>query len=66
LRVFLPEDEPARSRVGRAVAARLAARAGTVTEVNGEPVLETALAPFLVEAGFVRVGPGLQRQHIKM
>ncbi len=66
LRVFLPEDDPARSRAGRAVAARLGARAGTITEVNGEPVLETSMAPFLVEAGFVRMGPGLQRPVIKM
>jgi ATP-dependent Lhr-like helicase len=70
LRVWLPEDEPARSRVGRALARHLAngtggqsdaGRPGVITEVNDAPVLESPLAPFLVDAGFVRAGPGLQR-----
>ena len=63
LQVFLPEDEPARSTVARAVAGRLAAlaRAGglLIAEVNGIPSPEHPIAPFLVGAGFVPSGHGL-------
>ena len=56
LQVFLPDDEPARSTVARAVAARLAelARAAglLIAEVNGIPTVEHAIAPYLVGAGF--------------
>ena len=56
LLVFLPEDEPARSTVGRGVAGRLAALARDggllIAEVNGVPTAEHPLAPFLVDAGF--------------
>jgi ATP-dependent Lhr-like helicase len=64
---FLPEDEPTRSRVARAVATALASfvasgarRALLLTEVNGEAVAKSAIAPFLVEAGFVPTSFGYQ------
>ncbi len=68
LLVFLPEDEPVRSMVGRALATRLAAvargedvRAGLlVSEVNGVPVAEHPVAPFLVDAGFTPSAMGFQ------
>ncbi len=56
LQVFLPEDEPTRSTVGRGVAGRLAAlaRGGgiLIAEVNGTPTAEHPIAPFLTAAGF--------------
>jgi ATP-dependent Lhr-like helicase len=60
LLAFLPEDEPARGTVGRALAARLAiiargedGRGGLlVGEINGTPAAEHPFAPFLLEAGF--------------
>jgi ATP-dependent Lhr-like helicase len=56
LQVFLPEDEPARSIVGRAVAGRLATLArdagALIGEVNGVPTADHAIAPFLLQAGF--------------
>ena len=58
--VFLPEDEPARSTVGRALATQLVViargeegRGGLlVGEINGAPASQHPFAPFLVEAGF--------------
>jgi hypothetical protein len=65
--VFLPEDEPARSTVGRALAERLAllardeARGGLlVSEINGRPPADHPLTPFLIEAGFNPSAMGLQ------
>jgi ATP-dependent Lhr-like helicase len=66
--VFLPEDEPARSTVGRALAARLAALARNedgrggllVGEINGMPAAEHPFAPYLVEAGFSASALGYQ------
>jgi ATP-dependent helicase Lhr and Lhr-like helicase len=65
--VFLPEDEPLRSNVARAIARRLAAlvgdggrRALLLSEINDEPASRSALAPFLVEEGFVSTGMGYQ------
>jgi ATP-dependent helicase Lhr and Lhr-like helicase len=67
LYLFLPEDEPMRSIVGREVAKALASlvhegerRALLVAEVNDEPAARSALAPFLVEQGFVGTAMGLQ------
>ncbi|MGH9311076.1 MAG: Lhr family helicase, partial [Vicinamibacterales bacterium] len=64
LQVFLPEDEPARSTIARAVSERLgtlARDAGLlITEVNGAPTSEHALAPFLIEAGFNPSAMGFQ------
>jgi len=56
LQAFLPDDEPARSTMARAVAGRLAALARAagllIAEVNGVPTAEHPLAPYLVNAGF--------------
>jgi ATP-dependent Lhr-like helicase len=66
---WLPEAEPDRSRVGRAVAFALAdlARRGEgreggllIGEVDGIPATDHALAPFLLEAGFVDSAFGYQ------
>ena len=72
LLVFVPEDEPARSTVGRALAGRLAriargddGRGGLlVAEINGTPASEHPFAPFLVDAGFSPSAMGFQmRRH---
>jgi ATP-dependent Lhr-like helicase len=66
---YLPEAEPDRSRVARALASRLAdiARTGEgrvggllIGEIDGVPATDHALAPYLVEAGFVRSALGFQ------
>jgi ATP-dependent helicase Lhr and Lhr-like helicase len=63
----LPEDEPARSRVARAVARALAswtartARHGIAwTTVDGVPVGQSPLAVFLKDAGFIPWGTGFR------
>jgi ATP-dependent Lhr-like helicase len=65
--VFLPEDEPARSTTGRALAERLAVlardetRGGLlVSEINGRAPADHPLTPFLLEAGFNASAMGLQ------
>jgi ATP-dependent Lhr-like helicase len=68
LLVFLPEDEPTRSHVGRALALRLAGLARSddgrggllIAEINGESALDHPVAPFLVEAGFSPSAMGFQ------
>ncbi len=67
LSVYLPDDEPERGTVARAVAKTLASlveegrrRAMLITEVNDEPVSHSPIAPFLVEAGFVATAHGYQ------
>ena len=67
LYVFLPEDEPLRTTVARAVAQALASlvlagrrRALLIAEVNDEPAARSALAPFLVEEGFTATAMGYQ------
>jgi ATP-dependent Lhr-like helicase len=65
---YLPEDEPGRSIVGRALAGRLAAIARSedgrggllISEINGLPTADHALAPFLIEAGFNPSAMGFQ------
>jgi ATP-dependent Lhr-like helicase len=60
LLVYLPEDEPARSSIGRPLAVKLASiargedgRGGLmISDINGSPAAEHPLAPFLVDAGF--------------
>ena len=52
LLVYLPEDEPARSTVARAVTRRLAGLGLLIAEINGVSATEHPLAPFLLEAGF--------------
>ncbi len=64
---FLPENEPARSSVARALAGALA-RWATLTGravlgwavADGASLAGSPLAPFLVEAGFLRAGPGFR------
>ncbi len=69
LSVFLPDAEPERSTAARAIAGRLfdlattesALRRGAlIADIDGEPVAEHAIAPFLLEAGFVRGAMGFQ------
>jgi ATP-dependent Lhr-like helicase len=64
---WLPEDEPARSSIGRVLAEALAELARDETrggllvgEINGQPPADHALTPFLVEAGFYPSAMGLQ------
>ena len=52
LHVFLPEDEPGRSTVARALAGRLAGLGLLIAEINGVAADEHLLARFLVDAGF--------------
>ncbi len=66
--VFLPEDEPGRSMVGRALASRLGVIARgeegrdglLIGEINGSPASEHPFAPFLAEAGFHSSPMGFQ------
>ncbi len=66
--VLLPEDEPARSTVARALAARLARLARVeegqpgllVAEINGVPAPEHPFASFLTDAGFSPGAMGFQ------
>jgi ATP-dependent Lhr-like helicase len=67
LTVYLPDDEPARSFTGRALARALSARARDehrepilIAEINGQPPSEHALAPYLIEAGFYPSAMGFQ------
>jgi ATP-dependent Lhr-like helicase len=64
---FLPEDEPGRSRAARALALSLAAWAVRTGRSGlgwgapeGRPLAESPLAPYLLEAGFARSGPGFR------
>ncbi|HEX9368118.1 MAG TPA: hypothetical protein VF921_15915, partial [Vicinamibacterales bacterium] len=70
LTVYLPEDEPARTATGRALARALAKlardphRGGLLlAEINGRNPVEHALAPFLIEAGFHPSAMGFQMLH---
>ncbi|HEX3583916.1 MAG TPA: DEAD/DEAH box helicase, partial [Thermoanaerobaculia bacterium] len=65
--LFLPEDEPSRSMVARAVANALASlvrsgarRALLITEIDDAPVAKSPLAPMLAEAGFTPSALGYQ------
>jgi ATP-dependent Lhr-like helicase len=69
IRVFLPDDEPERGNVARALASKLAElaikrQAGRygllVGEINGAPARDHFLAPFLKDAGFVDTALGFQ------
>jgi ATP-dependent Lhr-like helicase len=71
LTVFLPEDEPTRSNMARAIADTLASivtsgtrRALLIAEINDEPASRSPLAPFLAEAGFAATGLGYQMRAI--
>jgi ATP-dependent helicase Lhr and Lhr-like helicase len=65
--MLLPEEEPARSLVGRALAHALAEWAGRTGRASlgwrtaaDEPLARSPLAPYLREAGFLALGPGFQ------
>jgi ATP-dependent helicase Lhr and Lhr-like helicase len=68
LLVYLPEDEPARSVVGRALGARLAQHARPeeggagllVADINGLPAADHPFAAFLIDAGFSPSAMGFQ------
>jgi ATP-dependent Lhr-like helicase len=69
LRVFLPDEEPDRSRYARELAKKLAEvalkrqsrRAGLlIGEINGHPASEHFLASYLLDAGFVDTALGFQ------
>jgi ATP-dependent Lhr-like helicase len=68
LSVYLPEAEPERTTTARALAARLfqlatapeGRRGMFIAEIDGVPVAEHPLAPYLLEAGFVRGAMGFQ------
>ena len=62
LQVFLPEDEPARSTIARALAERLAGLALLIAEINGIPTSDHPLAPYLIEAGFSPSAMGFHRR----
>lgn len=65
----LPDDEPERSRIGRAMARELVAiahrapegrRGWLIEEINGRPATAEPGSQFLLEAGFASTGMGLQ------
>jgi ATP-dependent helicase Lhr and Lhr-like helicase len=68
LSVYLPEAEPTRTSTARAVASRLhhlataaePRRGMLIAHVDAVPVAEHPLAPYLIEAGFVRGAMGFQ------
>jgi ATP-dependent Lhr-like helicase len=68
VQVFLPEDEPVRSTVARAIAGRLAALARDagllVAEINGMPTSDHPLAPFLTHAGFTPSAMGFMMRRL--
>jgi ATP-dependent Lhr-like helicase len=72
LTVFLPDDEPARSTVARALAGRRASLARDpdsglallIGEINGLPSADHPLAAYLIDAGFMPSAMGYQmRRH---
>ena len=69
LQVFLPEEEPARTQAGRALAEFLVDRAQMeggrlVTSVNGQAVAESWMARPLLEAGFVAAPMGFNVRRV--
>jgi ATP-dependent Lhr-like helicase len=71
--VWLPDDEPRRSRAARAVASELARLADEaygrrgllVAEVNGRSIADHPLAAYLADAGFVPGAMGMARRSAK-
>jgi ATP-dependent Lhr-like helicase len=73
IRVFLPEDEPERSRGAAALARRLAELAAErqgrrsgllITTINEKPAAEHFLARFLEDAGFIASAAGFQMRRV--
>jgi ATP-dependent Lhr-like helicase len=67
--VCVPDDEPERSRIGRAMARELVAiaqrapegrRGWLVEEINGKPAIEDPAGQYLLQAGFTSTAMGLQ------
>jgi ATP-dependent Lhr-like helicase len=67
--VSIPDDEPERSRIGRAMAKELVAianrapegrRGWLIEEINGKPAIEDRSSQFLLQAGFMATSMGLQ------
>jgi ATP-dependent Lhr-like helicase len=67
--VCLPDDEPERSRVGRAAARELIAiaqrgpegrRGWLIEEINGRPAIEDPFGQYMLESGFASTAMGLQ------
>jgi len=67
--VCVPDDEPERSRIGRAMARELVAiakrapegrRGWLVEEINGKRAIDDSSSHFLLEAGFTATAMGLQ------
>jgi ATP-dependent Lhr-like helicase len=73
IRVMLPEDEPDRSQVARAVAQKLAEvairrqarRSGLlIATIDDVPAVDHYLARYLDESGFVRTAAGFQMRRV--
>lgn len=67
--VCLPDDEPERSRIGRAMAKEMVAlahrapegrRGWLIEEINGRPAVEDHASQYLLEHGFASTALGLQ------
>jgi len=67
--VCLPDDEPERSQIGRAMARELVAiaqrapegrRGWLIEDINGKPAMADRASQFLLDAGFSSTGMGLQ------
>ena len=72
--VALPDDEPERSQVGRALGRELRAialrapegrRGWLIEEINGAPAAQHPSSQFLLEAGFAATAMGLQLRPMK-
>jgi ATP-dependent helicase Lhr and Lhr-like helicase len=73
MRIFLPDDEPERSQVARALAIKLVEiavkrqgrRQGLlIADINGAPAKEHFMARFLQDAGFVDTAMGYQMRRV--
>jgi ATP-dependent Lhr-like helicase len=67
--VCLPDDEPERSKVGRALAKEMVEiafrapegrRGWLIEEINGRPAIEDPSSQYLIEHGFLSTAMGLQ------
>jgi ATP-dependent Lhr-like helicase len=72
--VSLPDDEPDRSQMGRALARELVAiahrapegrRGWLIEDINGEAPIQHPAAHYLLEAGFTSTAMGLQLRVIR-
>ena len=71
---WLPDDEPERSTVGRALARELVAiarrapegrRGWLIEEINGRPAIDDPASQYLLEHGFVSSAMGLQLRPVR-